>query len=32
MTVEKKVEFQSDVINCFKELPFYNTYIEKPKN
>ena len=27
----KKNQIHLDVINYFKELPFYNTYIEKPK-
>ena len=27
----KKIKSHPDVINFFKELPFYNTYIEKPK-
>ena len=31
MTVLKKIKSHPDVINYFKELPFYNTYIEKPK-
>ena len=31
MTVSMKIESHPDVINYFKELPFYNTYIEKPK-
>ena len=31
MTVQEKIKSQPDVINCFRELPFYNTYIEKPK-
>ena len=31
MTVWKKIKFHPDVINYFKELPFFNTYIEKPK-
>ena len=31
MTVWKKIKFHPDVINYFKELPFYNTYTEKPK-
>ena len=31
MTVLKKTKSQPDVINYFKELPFYNRYIEKPK-
>ena len=31
MTVLKKIKPHSDVINYFKELPFYKTYIEKPK-
>ena len=31
MTVPKKTKSHPDVINYFKEPPFYNTYIEKPK-
>ena len=31
MTVLKKTKSHQDVINYFKELPFYNRYIEKPK-
>ena len=31
MTVLKKIESHRDVVNYFKELPFYNKYIEKPK-
>ena len=35
MTVQKKKKkkkkFHPDVINYFKELPFYNSYIEKLK-
>ena len=31
MTVQKKIKSHPDVINYFKELSFYNTYIEKPK-
>ena len=34
MTVQKKIKTKQkfvDVINYFKELPFYNTYIEKSK-
>ena len=31
MTVWKKIKSHPDVRNYFKELPFYNTYIEKPK-
>ena len=31
MAVQKKIKSHPDVINYFKELPFYNTYIEKPK-
>ena len=30
MAVLKKVKSHPDVINYFKELPFYNKYIEKP--
>ena len=29
MTVQKEIKSHSDVINHFKELPFYSTYIEK---
>ena len=31
MTVLKKIKSHPDVINYFKELSFYNKYIEKPK-
>ena len=31
MTVPKKIKFQPYVISDFEELPYYNTYIEKPK-
>ena len=31
MTVQEKIKTHTDVINYFKELPFYSTYIEKPK-
>ena len=31
MTVQKKIKSHPDIINYFKELPLYNTYIEKPK-
>ena len=31
MTVLKKVTSHLDVVDYFKELPFYNKYIEKPK-
>ena len=31
MTVPKKIKYHPDVVNYFRELPFYNTYIEKPK-
>ena len=31
MTILKKIKSHPDVINYFKELPFQNTYIEKPK-
>ena len=31
MTVQTKIISHPDVINYFKELPFYNTYIEKSK-
>ena len=30
MKVQKNITSQPDVINYFKELPFYYTYIEKP--
>ena len=31
MTALKKVKFHPDVVDYFKELPFYNKHIEKPK-
>ena len=31
MTALKKVKSHPDVVEYFKELPFYKTYIEKPK-
>ena len=31
MTVLKKVKSHSDVVDCFKELPFYKKHIEKPE-
>ena len=31
MTIETKIKSHSDVVGYFKELPFYNKYIEKPK-
>ena len=31
MTVSKKVKSYRDVADYFKELQFYNKYIEKPK-
>ena len=31
MTVLRKIKSHPDVINFFKELPFCDTYIEKPK-
>ena len=31
MIIQKKIKSHPDVINYFKELSFYNTYIEKPK-
>ena len=31
MTVFKKIKSHSHVVGCFKELPFYNKHIEKPK-
>ena len=30
MAVVEKIKSHADVINYFKELPFYNTYIKKP--
>ena len=32
MTALKKVKSHPDVVDYFKELPFYYKYIEKPKN
>ena len=31
MAVKKKVKSYPDVIDYFKELPFYNKHIKKPK-
>ena len=31
MTVLKKVKFHPDVVDYFKELPFYNKHTKKPK-
>ena len=31
MTILSKVKFHSDAVDYFKELPFYNKPIEKPK-
>ena len=31
MTALKKVKSHPDVVEYFKELPFYNKHIEKPK-
>ena len=31
MTVQKKIKSHADVMKNFKELSFYNTYIERPK-
>ena len=31
MTILEKIKSHPDVKNYFKELPFYNKYIEKPK-
>ena len=31
MTVKEKVKSHPDVADCFKELPFYNRHIEKPR-
>ena len=31
MTILKKIKLHQHVIGYFKELPFYNKYIEKPK-
>ena len=31
MTVLKEIKSHPDVMNYFKELPFYNTHIDKPK-
>ena len=30
MTVQNKIKSDPDVVNYFKELSFYNKYIEKP--
>ena len=31
MTFQKKIKSHPDVMKNFKELSFYNTYIERPK-
>ena len=31
MAVKEKVKSHPDVVDYFKELPFHNKYIEKPK-
>ena len=31
MAVLSKIKPRSDAVNCFKELPFYNKPIKKPK-
>ena len=31
MEVKEKIKSHPDVIGYFKELPFYNKHIEKPK-
>ena len=31
MTVKEKVKSHLGAVNYFKELPFYNKYIEQPK-
>ena len=31
MTALKKVKSHPDVVDCFKELLFYNKHIDKPK-
>ena len=31
MTVQKKIKSHPDVMKNFKELSFYNSYIERPK-
>ena len=31
MTVKEKVKSQPYVVDYFKELPFYNNHIEKPR-
>ena len=32
MTALKKIKSHPDVVNYFKELPFYNKHIQKPKS
>ena len=31
MTILKKIKCHPDMVGYFKELPFYNKHIEKPK-
>ena len=30
MAIQEKIKSHPDVVDYFKELPFYNKYIEKP--
>ena len=32
MAVKKKVKYHPDVVDYFKELPFYNKHIERLRN
>ena len=31
MAVQKKIKSHPGMVNYYKELPFYNKYVEKPK-
>ena len=31
MAVQRRIKFHPNATNYFKELPFYNKYIDKPK-
>ena len=32
MTLQEKIKYQLDVVHYFKEVPFYNKHVEKPKS
>ena len=32
MTLQENIKYHLDVVHYFKEVPFYNKYVEKPKS